>query len=180
MKKRVELALKIIAIILLLCCISAMIWYFYQRHTLKKESLEFLNQYYKYSRFQEFTQKEATDISEEDWQSWEKDARKSLAEFVPENTDLYESLYADMHDELILELEDEKKERIKVKTAVKVISVKSCRVTADTADCAFVTRETFEMYNGSKNKVETEYTYRFERENGEWMITSWGFNTTEI
>ncbi len=175
MKKRVELALKIMAVILVLCCIGAMIWYFYQRHILKKESKEFLDQYWKYSRLEEFYQKDAKKLSEEDMQSWERDARKSLAEFVPENTDLYEGIYEEIRDNFIYGLEEEKKERVKVTTA-KIVRVNSCRVTADTADCAILVREAAEHYDGTKAETETEYTFRYEKENGKWMIKSWGWD----
>lgn len=175
MKKRVELALKIMAVILVLCCIGAMIWYFYQKNILKKESKEFLDQYNKYSHLKEFYQKDAKKLSEEDWQSWERDARKSLAEFVPENSVMYERIYEDIRDNFIYGLEEEKKERVKVITT-KIVSVDSCRVTADTADCAILFRETSEGYDGTKGETEMIYTFRYEKENEKWMIKSFGWD----
>ena len=179
MKKRVNLALKIMVVFLVLCCIGALIWYFYQRHTLKNESIEFLNQYWKYSHFEELFQKEAKDISEEDRQSWEREVKKFLAEYVPENTHIYEGIYEEIHDNFMYGLEQEKKERVKETTA-KIICVNSCRITSDTADCAFLTRETSEKYDGTNNTSKIVYTYHYEWENGKWMIKSWGYDFPDV
>lgn len=175
MKKRVELVLKIIAVILVLCCIGAMIWYFCQKNILKKESKEFLDQYYMYSHLKEFYQKDAKNLSAEDWQSWERDAKKSLAEFIPENSRMYERMYDEICSNFIGGLEEEKKERVKV-THTKIVRVTSCSLTSDTAEYAILVKETSEKYDGTKAGSEMEYTFHYEKENGKWMIKSFGWN----
>lgn len=179
MKEKVTWIIRITVIILVVLCIVAIVWYFLQRRELQNQSVNFLKQYNQLAHPQDIYNKKNKELTKKEIQQWESDVEHQLCKFMKKDSDVYQRIYQEIKEIFLDEMEMEPEQRVKSMNE-KIQGKKSCKITTDTAEIQLTVIESSVKYNGSKGNTDTDYTFYYIKEDGQWILTNVNISFSDI